>query len=255
MKRVFYILSLLILPLCLIAQDNVREIDSGAIKIIDKNTVVLKDSVNLNNLPVLPDTILAEYSLVMDTLNNVYRKYRSSGSVKIDRNGDGSEPTFTGFTADVLYQIRYVDPVLDTETYFSETNPEKDSSVIYQDTVEVGAIKYPHVFLENPVAGQPQLWRVSFSYSGKPNNNAIGMKFILQNPISGFKRTLLITLPFSETSDNFITVTVPTYHDRFSATAPYGAGSGGYQFFVSSTVTDGNLEVVIKDIALLNYEF
>ena len=237
----------------------------------------------------------------------------NSGSVKIDRNGDSSEPTYV-MSAGVRYQIQYDSPILDSAVFFPENGP-KDISAIFEfhevgagtgtitssgtavtgsgtlfatEQSEDGYIEaggeqrriasiadntnltlqtaftadittpsafdygYSDVFKENQVLGQLQYWRVSFNYSGKSVNNAAGFKLFVINPLSGFERHLLTTLPQGDTSDNFVTLDVATYTDANSADPPRGTGIGGYQLFIESTQS---LTAVIKDVARLNGQY
>lgn len=239
--------------------------------------------------------------------------FSNSGSLKVDRNGDSSEPTYS-LNADERQQIQYDAPILDAASFFPANGPQ-DISAIFEfhdlgtatgtitsvgtavtgvgtlfttELSEDGYIEaggeqrriasitdnnnlvlqtafttditvasafdygYSDVFKENQVLGQLQYWRVSFNYSGKSTNSAAGVKLFVINPVSGFERHLLTTLPQGDTSENFITLDVATYTDANSADPPLGTGIGGYQLFMESTQ---DIDIVIKDVARLNSLF
>ena len=62
---------------------------------------------------------------------------RNGGAVKIDRNGDSSEPTYA-LSPGIVEHIKYDSPILDSETYFPENAPSKTISSIYEDYYEMG---------------------------------------------------------------------------------------------------------------------
>jgi len=169
----------------------------------------------------------------------------SMGSVKIVSNVDTSEPTYN-LVVGTDQQLIYSNPLLDSQTFFPETAPIKDISSIYAD---VGG--YNGVFLENPVLGQPQYWRISFDYNGKLSNRNAGLYVKLINPLSGFTRRLLLTLPDGETEQTFLTVDISTYSDINSLAAPFGSGLGGYQIWFE--VVSDDITVIVRDITRLNY--
>jgi len=109
------------------------------------------------------------------------------------------------------------------------------------------------VYFENPILGQVQDWRVSFSYTGKSQNAAEGIDIILKNPISGFERLLPIVLSEGTTTGDFLTAQVSTYADANSLQAPLGTGIGGYQLYIRCIKQ--SINVVIKDIARLNSRY
>jgi len=169
----------------------------------------------------------------------------SMGSVKIVSNVDTSEPTYN-LVVGTDQQLIYSNPLLDSQTFFPETAPIKDVSSIYAD---VGG--YNGIFLENPILGQPQYWRISFDYSGKILNRNAGLYVKLINPLSGFTRRLLLTLPDGEIEQTFITVDISTYSDINSLAAPFGSGLGGYQIWFE--VVSDDMTVIIRDVTRLNY--
>lgn len=176
-----------------------------------------------------------------DTVYN-YRGYEnanwgSGGSVKIDSNGDTSEPTYA-LASGVPQQVIYTTPIIDSTSKFPQ-NGAQDSSCIW-DPVN-------NIFLENQVAGQQQTWRISMHYSGKSSNNNTGFYLMLINPVSGFTRRMLATLPSGETGNDFLTFEVTTYADYYSMLPAYGGiGLGGYEFWIE-TLNDA-ITVVMKDV-------
>lgn len=169
--------------------------------------------------------------------------YASGGVVKINSNGDASKPTYTT-VGGTPQQVTYTNPILASTTVFPGVGPF-DNTNIY-DSVN-------NIFLEQPVIGMPQYWRFSFSYSGKSINSSAGFYLRVTNPISGFSRRLLLTLPIGETSNSFLTVDVSTYADSASLAPPLGTGLGGYQFWLETQTS--NLVIVVEDIARFTSTF
>jgi len=194
--------------------------------------------------------ILSFIFVINNLLFSAYR-IRTGGSIKIDSDGI-TEPTYN-LIAGVPQQILYSTPTLDSESYYPRNTKNKNVTSVYSSDVVVGTITYHGIYLENPILGQPQYWRVSFNYENKSINASEGIRILLRNPISGFERTCLSTLPEGITFDTFITEPICTYADRNSLPAPWGTGTGGYQFFIESTKQ--NIDVIIKDISRLNWEY
>ena len=171
----------------------------------------------------------------------------NSGAVKILSNGDSSKPVYSLSTG-VPQQIVYTNPVLDAETFFPEVSTVKDSTSIYGDVTSPSV--YAGIFFETPVPGQAQQWRVCFSYSKLISAENIGLYIYLVNPVNGFTRKVLTTLPDGEISNNNLVVEICTYADSNSLQFPIGSGAGGYQFFVESVTN--SLDVTIEDITRIN---
>jgi len=183
-------------------------------------------------------TLANQTSTVYNYTGYENANWGSGGSVKISSNGDTSKPTYSLSTG-VSQQVTYTAPIIDSTSKYPQSGAQ-DSTCIW-DPVN-------NVFLENQVAGQQQTWRVTISYSGKSSNNNTGFYLMLTNPISGFTRRMLATLPSGETSNSYITFEVTTYSDYYSMLPAYGGiGLGGYEFWIESI--DTGLNVIIEDIA------
>jgi len=196
---------------------------------------------------LVPGTSTSTLANITDPMplqrGRILNNFSDGGAIKIDSNGDTSEPTFS-LVAGVPQQIIYTAPIIDPSSVYPSCGPF-DSTAIY-DTSN-------NIFLEQPVIGMPQYWRITMHYSGKASNLNEGFYVRISNPISGFTRRLLATLPTGETGNQYLTFDVSTYADTNSLLPPLGTGLGGYQFWVESVSSP--LTVIIKDVARFTSKF
>ena len=79
---------------------------------------------------------------------------------------------------------------------------------------------------ENLIAGQAHIWRVIFDYTGKNNNDVVGVDVSLKNPLSGFVTTNTVVLPEGTTSGTNQQALLITFADGASLPPPLGTGYG-----------------------------
>lgn len=185
-------------------------------------------------------TNLSEYNNdagFISTLTN-----QNEGVVKINSNGNGSDPTYS-LVDEIEQQITYTNfpLIIDPTSSYPENATNQDWTAIYF-TNGVST----NIFLENQVLGQVQFWRMDVSWTNKTANNNAGLTWTIENPVSGFERHMQIALPSGLTYGRTTFPAIYTYTDTNSAAAPLGVGLGGYEFYIR--VDNDNIAVTINDI-------
>ena len=164
----------------------------------------------------------------------------NEGVVKINANADGSDPQYS-LSDGVEQQLTYTaPPQLDPTSDFPENGTNDWNAIYYTNGVST------NIFLENQVLGQAQFWRMDVSWSNKAVNSAAGLSWIIENPVSGFRRTMQITLPNGITSGRTTFPVIYTYTDTNSAAPPLGGGLGGYEFYLRAD--DDDFDVTVNDV-------
>ncbi|WP_415326365.1 hypothetical protein [Chryseobacterium sp. MMS23-Vi53] len=240
MKKTIFILSLVV--------------STGGYSQVGINTTNPKgvlDIVSTNSTMVIPRlpnpqniTNPVEGMLAYDSTNKTIRYYdgtnwstlvyskqekkSNEGVVKINGGSAGAKPSWSNVAANTTRQVSYSSP-LSFATWPTTCWP--DNSIVADTKI----LKNSNQFVENGVMGQVHQWRIIINYTKNLNILSQDIRFILRNPISGFRSEISGVIPSSKTSGilvyNFITIA-----DGASLPPPLGTGNGYIIEWIASDI-------------------
>ncbi|SDQ08361.1 hypothetical protein SAMN05421664_0389 [Chryseobacterium soldanellicola] len=184
-----------------------------------------------------PQTIVApvEGMLAYDSTNKTIRYYdgtawstlfysqkqtkANEGAVKINAGGAGAgtKPNWANVPANTTKQVVFSLPLVYAS---SPTTSWPENSTIADSRIYNG-----NQFIENGVLGQVHLWRLIVNYTKSSNILSQDIRFILRNPLSGFRAEVSGVIPSSKTS-GILVYSFNTIADGASLPAPLGTGNG-----------------------------
>lgn len=175
----------------------------------------------------------------------------NEGQVKIN-SSNGIKPSKTNFISDDAKFFYYDQGTLDLSssptTQFPYNQTGLDSDIIDPITFH---------FLENPVTGSVNIWRVDYTYSGKGGNSNLGISVGFMNPLSSFVQVISNTLPSGTTQSPLVDFgggdTRIIKEQAILITIADNASIGtGYKLFATSTQSDTNFTIEIDSVTRLN---
>ena len=205
-----------------------------------------------------PESIAApvEGMIAYDTTNKTIRYYdgttwgtlvysrelkkSNDGTVKINAAGAGAgtKPSWTNVPANTTRQVTYASPLVyaaSPATHWPENSLTSDAMVYKTNQ-----------FIENGVMGQVHQWRIIINYTKSSNILSQDVRFILRNPISGFRSEISGVIPSSKTS-GILVYNFTTIADGASLPPPLGTG-GGYilEWVASDTITSLSIDSITR---------
>lgn len=164
----------------------------------------------------------------------------NDGVVKINAGGAGSgtKPNWTNTAANTTRQVTYALPLIYAS---SPTTSWSENSLVSDAKIYSG-----NQFIENGVMGQVHQWRIIINYTKSSNILSQDIRFILRNPLSGFRSEISGVIPSSKTS-GILVYNFTTIADGASLPAPLGTG-GGYvlEWVASDTITTLSIDSVTR---------
>ncbi|WP_157885934.1 hypothetical protein [Chryseobacterium glaciei] len=204
-----------------------------------------------------PGTILApvEGMMVYDTTNKSLRYHDgvswsslivtkltkpNEGVVKINAGGAGAgtKPNWSNVSANTTRQVTYSLPLVYAT---APTTSWPENSLISDVRIFAG-----NQFLENGVLGQVHQWRLIVNYTKSSNILSQDIRFILRNPLSGFRSEISGVIPSGKTS-GILVYNFTTIADGISLPAPLGTG-GGYilEWVASDDITTISIDSLTR---------
>lgn len=235
---------------------------SGQVGINTTNPQGVLDIVSTTSGVILPrltnpGTILApvEGMVAYDTTNKSLRFFDglswsslivtkltkpNEGVVKINAGGigAGTKPSWSNVSANTTRQVTYSLPLVYAT---APTTSWPENSLISDAKILVG-----NQFLENGVLGQVHQWRLIVNYTKSSNILSQDIRFILRNPLSGFRSEISGVIPSSKTS-GILVYNFTTIADGVSLPAPLGTG-GGYilEWVASDDITTISIDSLTR---------
>ncbi|AZA54094.1 hypothetical protein [Chryseobacterium sp. G0201] len=151
----------------------------------------------------------------------------NEGVVKINAGGvgAGTKPSWSNVSANTTRQVIYSLPLVYAT---APTTSWPENSVISDAKIFSG-----NQFIENSVLGQVHQWRLIVNYTKSSNILSQDIRFILRNPLSGFRSEISGVIPSSKTG-GILVYNFTTIADGVSLPAPLGTGSGYILEWVAS---------------------
>ena len=174
---------------------------------------------------------------------------QSEGQVKIN-TGNGIKPTATGFSSNVANILSYASPLGLSNaptTQFPLSQNGLDSDIIDFSTGN---------FLEVPIDGLVNTWRINYTFSNKAANSNAGLTIGLFNPNTTFETSVSLTLPSNTTQSPIVDLGGGDIRQveqsiKLTTIADSSSIGSGYKLFASLTSSDNNLTVVIESVTRL----
>jgi len=164
----------------------------------------------------------------------------NEGVVKINAGGAGAgtKPNWSNVSANTTRQVTYPLPLVYAT---SPTTSWPENSLISDVKILAG-----NQFLENGVLGQVHQWRIIVNYTKDANILSQDIRFILRNPLSGFRSEISGVIPSGKTS-GILVYSFTTIADGASLPAPIGTG-GGYilEWVASDDITTISIDSVTR---------
>jgi len=224
----------------------------GVLDIVSTNSTMV--------IPRLPNPhIIAapvEGMLVYDSINKTIRYFdgtnwstlmyskqltkSNEGVVKINAGGagTGTKPSWTNVAANTTKQVIYPAPLKYATwptTNWPDNSAASDSKIFTSNQ-----------FLENGVMGQVHQWRIIINYTKNSNILSQDIRFILRNPVSGFRSEISGVIPSSKTS-GILVYNFTTVADGESLPPPLGTGSGYViEWVASDTITSLSMDSITR---------